>query len=823
MAQLREQIRQVMRRLARSPLFTAMTLITLAIGIGATTVVFSVVDAVLLKPLNYPQSDRLIGVWHRAPGVNLPEVNMGAFLYYTYRDQNTAFEDIGCYRNNSVSVTGIGQPENVPAMDVTDGTLPLLGAKAEMGRLFTREDDKFGAPKTAVLTHDYWMRRFSGNPHAVGQNINVDGETRQIIGVLPRGFQFMDKRDTAVYLPFQMDRANVKLGNFNFEGLARLKPGVTLNQASADVGRMIPIALRSFPAPAGFSLELFERAGIQPNLRMLKQDVIGDIGKVLWVLMGCIAVVLLIACANVANLLLVRVEGRRQELAIRSALGANRANIAGQLLIESVLLTVGGSLLGLGLAWTALKILIANAPQGLPRLHEIGIHPEVLLFALGVALFVSMIIGIVPVLKYSGVHASTGLREGGRALSQSRERHRARKVLVVVQVALALLLLICSGLMIRTFRALANVSPGFIDPASLMKFNIYIPESMVPEPERVLRMQQAIVDRIAKVPGVDSAALGTGVPLEGSYSYNPVYAQDHELGAGQLPQMRHFRYVGPGYFATLGATFVAGRDLTWAESYQRRPVVIITENFAKEFWGSPEAALGKRIRSSTSEDWREIIGVVRNLYDDGADQPAPSNTYWPLMQDNFNTDKLMIRRDVTVVVRSRRAGSSALMRDLEQAVWSINADLPLADSVTLGEMYRKSMARTSFMLVMLCVAGGMALLLGIVGIYGVISYAVSQRTREIGIRMALGSQREAVVALFVRQGLGLAVVGVAAGVGVAALTSRLMASLLFNVSAVDPLTYAIATLFILGVAAVSSYLPSRRAAVVNPVTALRSE
>jgi predicted permease len=386
-------------------------------------------------------------------------------------------------------------------------------------------------------------------------------------------------------------------------------------------------------------------------------------------------------------------------------------------------------------------------------------------------------------------------------------------------------LLICSGLMIRTFRALVQVSPGFSDPQSLLSFFNWIPETRIPDGqgERVLRVEQAIQDKIAAVPGVQSVAITTAVPMDGSQWFNPVAAADHTYKQGELPPLRRFRFIGPGFFSTIGSPLVAGREFTWDDEFQKRPMALISENFAKEYWGSAQNALGKRVREADTEDWREIIGVVKPLYDDGVDKPAPTSIYWPLYQNNFNGDKEMIRRDVKFVIRSPRAGSAAFLSEVQQAVWSVDGDLPLADTNTVSELYRKSMARTSFTLVILCVAGGMALLLGIVGIYGVISYAVSQRTREIGIRMALGAQREQLTAMFVRQGLLLAGIGAATGIVIAAIALRLMSSLLFKVSAMDPWTYGLATLCILSIAWIASYLPSRSAAVVNPVSALRSE
>jgi len=379
--------------------------------------------------------------------------------------------------------------------------------------------------------------------------------------------------------------------------------------------------------------------------------------------------------------------------------------------------------------------------------------------------------------------------------------------------------------MIRTFRALVQVSPGFSDPQSLFAFHVWIPDTQIPDSqaERVLRMEQAIQDKIAAISSVQSVAISTAVPMDGTQWFNPVAAADRIYKPGELAPLRRFRFIGPGLFSTIGSPLIAGRDLSWADEFSKRPVVLISENFAKEYWGSVENALGKRVRQSDNEDWREIIGVVKPTYDDGVDKPAPTTIYWPLFQDNMNGNKEMIRRGVNFIIRSPRAGSAAFLSEVQQAVWSVNGDLPLATTTTVSELYRKSMARTSFTLVILCVAGAMALLLGIVGIYGVISYAVSQRTREIGIRMALGARREQLTAMFVRQGLTLAVIGVAAGIVIAALVLRLMSSLLFKVSAMDPWTYTASAACILAIAWVACYLPSRSAAVVDPVIALRSE
>ncbi|HXN30130.1 MAG TPA: ABC transporter permease [Candidatus Acidoferrales bacterium] len=825
MATFSDQLRQVLRRLGRAPLFTMITLITLGVGVGANTVIFSVLEGVLLKPLPYPHPEQLIGVWYQAPGVGITNLNMSPSIYFIDREQSTTFQDIGVYDGDSLSVTGAGEPEQVRGLDVSDGTLPMLGVKPALGRLFTREDDSPSAPDTVLLSYGYWRQKFGGATSVIGRSITVDGKPREIIGVLPQGFHFLDYEDASLVVPFKWDRSKIKLGNFSYQAMARLKPGVTMAQASADVARMLPIANRSFPAPEGFSVALFEKTQMAPNLRPLKQDVVGDIGKVLWVLMGSIAMVLLIACANVANLLLVRVDGRRQELAIRAALGAGWGRIALELMLESVVLGLLGSLLGLALAFAALQVLVALAPAGLPRIHEIGIDLPVLLFTFAIAMFSSLLFGSIPIFKYAGAHLNTGLREGGRALSQSRQQHRARNVLVVVQVGLALVLLICSGLMIRTFRALMHVPPGFTGPDAVQTFRFYVPETEIPDSdrERLVRMDQDLLGKLGAIPGVSSVSFSSAIPMDGRNSMDILFAEDRAYAEGELPPVRRFKFVSPGFLATMGTALIAGRDITWEDTYQRIPVAMISESFAKEYWRDARSALGKRIRVGSTDDWRQIVGVVGDVYDDGVDKPSGSSVYWPVMMDRFEGQKEMLRRGVGFVIRSPRAGSQSFLDEVRATVWSVDPNIPLANVHTLGYFYTQSMARTSFTLVMLAVAGAMALLLGIVGIYGVIAYSVSQRTREIGIRMALGAQRKALVGMFVQQGLWLAGVGILCGLAAAFAVMRLMSSLLFKVSPVDPVTYGAVTLAVVLTAYLACYLPSRRAATVDPVDALRAE
>jgi predicted permease len=525
----------------------------------------------------------------------------------------------------------------------------------------------------------------------------------------------------------------------------------------------------------------------------------------------------------VANLLLVRVEGRRQELAIRAALGASRRRIATQLLCESFVLSLIGSVLGLGFAHGSLRILVAVAPSSLPRLNEVGIGGPVLLFSFGVALVATLLSGSIPVLKYADVHLGARLREASRSLSAGGERLRARNALVIVQVALALVLLISSGLMIRTFRALIHAQAGFTSPDEVQTFHISMPPGEISKDEQVIQMQQDILHNLQAIPGAESASLSTSVPMNGSLAFGLLLVQDQTSTTGRVPPARSFNFVSPGFLTTLGAPLLAGRDLTWTDIYDKMPVALISENLAREYWNDPADAIGKRIRTGSNDQWSEIIGVVNDIHYDGINQPAPKSVYWPIVVRNFAGGAGFAIRDATFEIRTRRAGAEDFMKQVRQAVWSVDPNLPLADVHTLGYFYEKSMARTSFTLVVLACAGSVALLLGVVGLYGVLSYSVSQRTREIGIRIAMGAQSFQVIGLVVGHGLKLVLIGIAVGLAAALGLTRLMASLLYGVSPTDPLTYT-SVVILLALSALAAFcMPTRRAIRTDPMVSLRNE
>ena len=830
METLAHDVRHAMRRLRKNPSFAAAVLLTLALSIGANTAIFGVIDSILIRPLAYPHAEELVSVSHTAPGLRGlgagAGITVSASMYFTYRDENRTFEQFGVWNLGGASLTGVAEPEMPRALNVTYGVLDAMGVKPLLGRWFSRADDTPGSAETVMLTYGYWQRRFAGDTSIVGRTLTINSTPHSVIGVMPEGFRF--QRDPELILPQRFNRNETFLGGFGFQGIARLKPGVTMAQANADVARMIGIWLNAWAPNPGLDGAIFQNAHLGPRLQALKQNVVGNVGTALWVVMGTLGLVFLIACANVANLLLVRAEARRQELAVRAALGAGWGRIAREMLVESVTLSVVGGAIGLGLAYAALRMLVANGPDTLPRLNEIGIDPLVLAFAAGVSLLSGALFGVLPVVRYARPRAASALQRVGRTFSDDRARHRARNTLVVVQVALALVLLIGSGLMIRTFQQLRSVQPGFTHPEEILILHSMVPDAIAKEPERVMRMQHEIMDKLATLPGVASVAFGSAAPLESFLTGfgNPVDAEDKRIPEGQVAAARRIRRIAPGFFTTMGTRVVAGRDLAWTDLYEKRRVAIVSENLAREWWGDPRAALGKRIREGGALDpWREIVGVVENVYDDGVQAKPPESVYWPALMDRYiwAGDNGFAVASGMFAIRSNRAATEGLSAEARQVIWSVNGRQPVFLVTTLKTLYDQSMARTSFTLVMLAIGGGMALVLGIVGIYGVIAYVVSQRTREIGIRTALGGPPVEILGTFVRHGLRLAGVGAAVGLVAAAALTRLMSSLLFGVSTLDPVTYAAMPALLVAAAVLASYLPARRAMAVDPVQALRAE
>jgi predicted permease len=820
--QLAQELRFAVRVFRKNPGFAATAVLTLALGIGATVAVFSVVNAVLIRPLPYPDPDRLIGLWHSAQfqAITSRNVRLSSTMYLTYREHHRTFEHVGLWRSGSATVTGGGDPEHVRTVVVTHETLPAIGVRPARGRWFSQADDTPGTPETVILTDGYWQRRFGGTADIVGRMVTIDARPREVIGVMPRTFRFVNV-EADIILPQRFEPAQLLPNDMHaYIGIARLRPEVSLAQASADVARMLPLWI----AERGTSSTVLLAARFAPALRPVKQDVVGDAGAVLWVLMGTIGIVLVIACANVANLMLVRAEGRRQELAVRAALGAGWRHIARHLVAESVVLGIAGGALGLLLAYAGLQLLIAIGPASLPRLSEIAIDARVLLFTSAVSIASALSFGLVPAITFARPKRglAIGTMSGGRNVGDIPTRQRTQQMLLVVQVGLAVVLLVASGLMIRTGQALRNVQPGFAAPSEVQTLRLSMSQTEVPDPARVVRMQEDILSGLSALPGVTSAAFASALPMESEFENNTAMVAEGEQITEGIPPMRRVKSVTPGYFHTLGVPLIAGHDFTWTDVHERRPVIIVSQNLAQEIWGAPSNAIGRRMRIGRGGPWNEVIGVSGDVYDSGVGQAPPETVYFRAGVAGTAAQPF-VARDVTFAIRSPRTGSDDLIRQISQAVWAVNSGLPLARVQTLGDVYDQSMARTSFTLIMLAIAGTMALTLGMVGVYGVISYAVSRRRREIGVRLALGASRTGILREFLGQSVRVSAVACSCGLALSLLLTRVMAGLLYGVSATDATTMVGVVGIVLIVATLAAMIPATRAALIQPMRTLREE
>jgi predicted permease len=830
-------LRHAVRGLARRPAFTLAAVVTLALGIGATTAIFSVVYSVLIKPLPYPNADELVRIRHGS--VDSDDLSFSETMYLTYRDENRTAASIGLWDESEATLTDGGEPELVRALRVTDGTLQALGVQPMRGRWFTEQEygPSSEGPEPVILSHAFWQRRFGGDETALGRELSMEAPSGararplagqwQVVGIMPRSFRFLDMAPQPdVIVAMRLDPARETINSFSYDALARLAPGVTAAKARADLERILPIWLDAWPIqPGGSTKEAIANWRITPVVHPLKDDLVGGVASTLWVLMSAIGAVLLVACANVANLMLVRADARRQELAVRAALGAGRARIARELLVESLVLGVAGSVLGLGLAYVGVQFLVAMGPSDLPRLEEIAVYAPVLAFTVAMGLASTVVFSAIPALK-AALQIDTPMSGSPRASTASRDRSAARSALVIVQVALALALVVSAALMIRTFQALRDIDPGFSDPATIQTAGISIPFTEVADPEQAARiakitsLQREILDGIAALPGVGSVGFVNDVPMGGVQSNGPVLVEGKTPAAGETPPSRRWNFVSPGYFEAMGTRIIAGREITWSDVEAGGRVAVISEDFAREIAMEPAAALGRRIRLRFDQPgWDEVVGVVQQVHQDGLLERVPSMVYWPVLTSH----RLFGRLGGTFVIRSDRAGTAALRNEVRQAVRSVNGAVAMTREGTMRDLYAESLARTSFTLLMLGIAGAMALALGVVGIYGVIAYVVSQRTREIGIRSALGAEPRQLEKMFVLHGLALSAVGVVVGLVAAVVLGRAMSSLLFGVAPLDPVAYAAAIAVIVAAAVLATYVPARRAAKIDPMVTLKSE
>ncbi|MBN1239308.1 MAG: ABC transporter permease [Gammaproteobacteria bacterium] len=824
MRSLLQDFQYAIRQIARAPGFAAVAIATLAIGIGATTAIFSVVYSVLLKPLPYPNADELVRV--RYSTIDYDSQSSSHTMYLTFRDENRAFARMGLwqYADDFATLTDPGEPTRLNVLIVTDGTLQALGVRPLHGRWFTEQEYGPSAegPAPVILSYGFWQRQFGGDAAVLGRDIAIDAQLSRVVGVMPRNFRFIDTTQPDVILAVRrLEIPERTIGWFNYQMLGRLNPGVTPDEARADIQRMLPIWLDAWPVVPGGGLTKQEIANwrITPIVRPLKDDLVGGIASTLWVLMGAIGAVLLVACANIANLMLVRADARREEFAMRATLGAGRVRIARELLTESAILGAAGGMLGWGLANVGLQVLLAMAPSDLPRLQEISVYPPVLAFTVAASLASTLLFGSITVLKHA-LRPESPMPGAARASNMGPERSTTRSVLVVVQVALALVLVVSAGLMIRSFQALHDVDPGFSNPATIQTAEIWMPGWQYAddaESSRWFSTQREILNEIAAIPGVTSAGFTDTLPITG-VSSTGTEVEGQPSGPAGAPS-RGIKRVSPGYFEAAGTRIVAGRDITWADIDAGGRVILISEDYAREISAEPADALGKRLRAPVgSLQWREVIGVVQSVRDNGVYEKAPSMVYYPvLMENRFGTPY------AGFVARSERAGTASLMEEIRQAVQSVNGSVAISRMRTMRELHAESLARTSFTLVLLALASAMALALGVIGVYGVIVYVVSQRAREIGIRSALGAEPRQLKKMFLLNGLALSGAGVVVGLVAAAVLGRVMSSLLYGIGPMDPVAHIAALVVILSAAALASYLPARRAATIDPMETLRAE
>jgi putative ABC transport system permease protein len=813
-------LRTSARALRRTPGFFLIAILTLAVGIGANAAIFTVVNAVLLQPLPYPEPGQIMGVSHTAPGLGMDSLEMSDGTFFVYRRDNRSFTDLGIYRESSATLTGGQTPERIEALEATSGVFAVLRRPAALGRTLQEGDEKPGAEPVVVLADGLWRRRFGSDPKAVGTLLKIDGVATRIVGVMPPGFHF-PSAEVELWTPKTIDPANLQVGSFNYDGIGRLRPGVT---PEAAVRELSELSVRVADLPDSvIDLAMMKQARFGVVVHPLRDDVVGDVVLVLWVVLGSVSIILLIACANVANLFLVRAEGRQREVAVRSALGATRWSITRLFLDESLALSLTGGALGLALAAAGVRVLVALRPENLPRLEEIAIDGTVLAFTVAVSLLSGLLVGLFAALRYGRPDLIPALKEGGRGGTAGRERLFARNALVVIQMALSLVLLVGAGLMVKSFWHLREVSPG-LDPKNVLTVRLNLPESEYKTVQAPARFVVQLLEKVAALPGVESAAVTTLLPLSGSGSNNGHVIEDRPLTPGGLPEVLATRWVSPSYFETMRIPLLRGRLFERLDPDKLATEAVISQALAEHYWPG-QNPLGKRLAQGAGEthpEWSTIVGVVGSVREDGLNEDPVESVYYPQQPQKDFEGEVSISRGFTLVVRST-GDPQTLAAPVRDAVWSLDPNLPLSQVRTMDEVAERSMVRTTFTMFLLVIAGLVALVLGSVGIYAVISYVVSQRTREIGVRMALGAGRGDISRMVLKEGLGLALAGIAVGLLGALAVTRLLTALLAGVSPTDPLTFAAVPALLATIALFASWVPAQRAASVEPLEAIRAE
>jgi putative ABC transport system permease protein len=827
-----QELRHAARRLTRSPGFTLTAVATLALAIGANAAIFAVVQHVVLNPLPYPRSDRLIELDHGSVGLRVSSgLGNTPGLYFHYAEQSHVLDAAALYRTVDRTISGDGDPERIRVTRSTPSLASAMRVEPVIGRWFLSGEGKPGTPPVAVLSHALWARRYNGDPGVLGRSISLDGVATEIVGVMPAGYAFPEPTVEA-WVAEPLARS-MGFGLWNYSGVARLRDGVTLDAARAELTGLIPGVTAAFPGDPGAV------GNVDTKLlftgRSLKDATIGNITRALWMLMAAVGVVLLVACANVANLFLVRSEARQREVAVRRALGATRLGIARFFLTESILLSMAGGICGFAIAAVAVRLLLTFGPATLPRLHELRLDAVTVSFTAAVSLFAALACGALPLWRV--VPFAQSLHEVGRGTTASRGSHRARHLLMGAQVALALVLLVASGLMVRSLQNLRAIDPGF-DAPSALTFRIGLPNRAYPSLAAVVGAHHAALDRLAAMPGVVSASATSCLPLAGGCSGNTIRIEGRTYPPGTVPPLALFRAVAGGYFETIGTRILRGRGITRGDVDRAEPVVVVNETIAKKFFAG-EDPIGRHLASNRPPPrlghaadltWLTIVGIAADVPTFALAGPRANALPLLYMPMSLATGPGAqgagaIGPDATVmsyVVRTATPPQS-LLPMVRLAIDEVDRSLAIAQVRTLQEILDGAGAQMAFTMVLLAIAASVALTLGTIGIYGVMSYIVSQRTGEIGVRLALGADPGSVAGMIAREGGLVALAGAAIGLGVAFAGGRLIESLLYDISPRDPRVFAVTTAVLILVALAACWLPARRAARLSPMEALRTE
>jgi len=811
---LLNDFRLAVRALIRRPGFTSAAVLTLALGIGANVAIFTVVNAVLIQPLPYPDSDRIVSIKHHAPGIDLPELNHSEGTLNFYWQEADFLSSLAGFDQQSRNLVGGPQPSYVSLVAVTPQIFDVLQVQPFMGRPFNAEDAVADAlPTTVILTYDAWQSLKGGDPAVLGSTLTIDDAVVEVVGIMPDGFDFPDP-DVVALLPLYVD-PNGAFGTFGTNAIARLAPGITVEQAN----RRVEELQARWPDYLGDEIDegFLEGIGWSASLTTFQEEVVGDGASALWIVLGTVGFVLLIACANVANLFLVRAESRQKELAIRAAMGAGRGRIAMGFLTEALSLGVAGGVAGVGLAWLGVNALVANSPQGLPRIHEVAVDGWVLAFAGAISILAGLLFGSVPLLRNMGGALAEGLREGGRANTAGRERNRTRSVLVASQLALALVLLVGSTLMLRSFQRLGAVDLG-IHPGNVTNIGLSLGDGV--EREEAARFYSQVAQEVAALPGVTRTGLSTAIPLaNGNWNGGSFYIRSRPRGEETLPPVAMHKAVDRGYLAIMGQALEEGRNLESSDWSGGAPVMLVNRTFADGFLDGQALGEGIHFNGEDSEDFADVVGVVGDVREFGRNEEIRALAYLPMVVSEWSGPEL---QSIYLLVESP-AGQQAPIQAIRDIVGRLNPNVPLTTVETMDEVMKRSMADTSFTLILLGIASLVALFLGAIGLFGVISYVVTQRTREIGVRVALGAGSDEIQGMVFKQGAGVAVAGVLMGLFGAFGLTRVMGAIVFEVSATDPVAFVAPPVVLILVAAVATWLPARRASKVDPMEALRSE